>query len=70
MDCWVNFVRYGNPNGQVSELEPVIDKTYPTWAMFNDAPTSVYQFGETVGMVDDPYLQLHQLIDKYQETLK
>ena len=38
--------------------------------MFNDAPTSVYQFGETVGMVDDPYLQLHQLIDKYQETLK
>lgn len=70
MNCWVNFVRYGNPNGQVSELEPVIDKAYPTWTMFNDAPTSVYQFGETLGMVDDPYLQLHLLLDRYQESLK
>ena len=67
MDCWVNFVRYGDPNGLQAELT---DKAYPQWSKFNDTPTMVYEFGEHVGMVADPDLKLHQLIDSYQETLK
>ena len=67
MECWVNFVRFGNPNGAPYEPLP---EDREQWILFNDAPTSVFEFGRTVGMVDDPYLQLHLLIDKYQDTLK
>ena len=67
MECWVNFVRFGNPNGAPYEPLP---EDRDQWIRFNDAPTSVFEFGRTVRMVDDPYLQLHLLLDKYQDTLK
>ena len=67
MDCWVNFVCCGDPNGTGGNAE---GSEMPKWELFNDAPNRVYEFGETIGMVDDPYLQLHLLLDKYQQTLK
>ena len=67
MDCWVNFVCCGDPNGTGGNAE---GSEKPKWELFNDAPNRVYEFGETIGMVDDPYLQLHLLLDKYQQTLK
>ena len=67
MDCWVNFVRTGNPNGDYANLT---DTVYPLWGRFNDAPEKVYEFGEHVGMVDMPDLELFRLLDEYQLTLK
>ena len=67
MDCWVNFVRHGDPNGPMPELTQTV---YPQWSRFNDAPDMVYEFGEHVGMIADPNLELHRLIDSYQQTLR
>ena len=67
MDCGVNFVRTGNPNGDYANLT---DTVYPLWGRFNDAPEKVYEFGEHVGMVDMPDLELFRLLDEYQLTLK
>ena len=67
MDCWVNFVRCGDPNGPYQELG---DQAYPQWSRFNDAPDMVYEFGERVGMTEDPNRELHLLIDKYQQSLR
>ena len=30
----------------------------------------VYEFGERVGMTEDPNRELHLLIDKYQQSLR
>jgi para-nitrobenzyl esterase len=35
MDCWVNFVRCGDPNG---EYAPLVDTANPHWDAFNAAP--------------------------------
>ncbi len=67
MDCWVNFVRFGDPNGAYGEQT---DKAYPAWEMFNRTPQKVYEFGEHIGMTEDPNLPLHLLIDRYQQSLK
>ena len=67
MDCWVNFVRCGDPNGPYQEIT---DNARPRWESFNRAPNQVYEFGEHVGMTEDPNLQLHLLLDEYQNTLK
>ena len=67
MDCWVNFVRCGDPNG---ENAAPTDTAYGHWDAFNAAPEKVYEFGEHIGMVDMPDLELFRLLDEYQETLK
>ncbi len=67
MDCWVNFVRFGDPNG---ENAAPTDTTYGHWDAFNAAPEKVYEFGEHIGMVDMPDLELFRLLDTYQHSLE
>lgn len=56
--AWVNFTKYGDPNG------PGV----PAWPQFADAPTQVMEFGEQTGMREDPFLPLYPLIDAYQDA--
>ena len=53
---WVNFVKTGDPNGE----------GLPRWECFNDAPEERMVLGDTVGMEDDPWLGIYELIDRYQ----
>lgn len=52
----LNFVKTGDPNG--SGLEK--------WERFNDEPKKIMELGESVGMTDDPWLGIYELIDRYQ----
>ena len=54
----LNFVRTGNPNGE----------GLPEWPLFADAPTEVFEFGSHIGMTEDPYLALYEIIDEVQAT--
>ena len=56
--AWVRFVKTGDPNGG----------GLPAWEQYADAPGQVMEFGETVGMRDDPFLPLYPLLDAYQDT--
>ncbi len=55
--AWVNFVKYGDPNGD----------GVPRWPRCADAPGQVMEFGETTGMREDPFLPLYPLLDAYQD---
>jgi len=54
--AWVNFVKYGNPNGD----------GVPSWPQYGDAPGYVMEFGGTTGMREDPFLPLYPLLDAFQ----
>ncbi len=56
---YVNFVKTGDPNAE----------GLPRWDSAAEAPDRVLELGETVGMTDDPYLILHRLLDKHQDSL-
>ena len=53
---WVNFVKTGDPNGE----------GLPHWETFNSDPGRLMELGENVGMINDPYLGIYAVIDKYQ----
>ncbi len=53
---WVNFVKTGDPNG----------KDLPEWVPFNESPDKVMLFGDTVEMINNEYLDIYKIIDKYQ----
>lgn len=55
---WENFCRYGDPNGA----------GLPSWEKFNDDDTKILELGDNVGMVEEPFLEIYKVIDKYQET--
>ncbi|MBQ6019022.1 MAG: carboxylesterase family protein [Clostridia bacterium] len=56
-EYWVNFVSTGNPNGE----------GLPEWKRFNDEPGKIMELGDRVGMIDEPYLDIYEVIDKYQD---
>ena len=58
-EYWVNFVKYGDPNGA----------GVPDWPRFAEDPTQVLELGAHVGMITDPYLELYGLIDQYQDSI-
>ena len=51
-----NFAKTGDPNGD----------GLPTWPTYEKAPGQVLEFGETVEMTKDPYLDLYEIIDEAQ----
>lgn len=53
---WLNFIRTGDPNGA----------GLPVWESFNKAPAKVMELGENAGMIEDPWLGIYSVIDKYQ----
>lgn len=55
---WENFCRYGDPNGA----------GVPEWKKFNEDETKILELGDNVGMVEDPFLEVYNVIDKYQNT--
>ena len=56
MDYVENFCRTGDPNGG----------GLPTWPLFDEDRTKVLEFGENLGMVTDPYLDMYKVLDEMQ----
>lgn len=54
----VNFVKTGDPNGD----------GLPIWNDFSEDPASIYEFGEKTGHTADPFLDLYELLDRYQKA--
>ena len=59
MDYYLSFLRDGDPN--CDNLPP-----WPSWAQ---APNQLLRLDETLELVEDPYLPLYPLIDRYQDAL-
>ncbi|MBQ9031214.1 MAG: carboxylesterase family protein [Parasporobacterium sp.] len=55
---WVNFVKTGNPNGE----------GLPVWEPFRNSEGKVMEFGDSPGMIPDPYQALYEIIDRQQES--
>ena len=56
---YVNFIKTGDPNGT----------GLPQWSSAAEAPDQVLELGAAVGMIPDPNLGLHELLDQFQQTL-
>ncbi len=56
---WVNFVKYGDPNGE----------GLPEWPLATDG-TDVFELGDRIGVTTDPYVDIYKIIDKYQDSLE
>lgn len=52
---WVNFVKTGDPNGA----------GLPLWERRSAESERLLELGETVGMIEDPYLPLYPVFDRY-----
>ncbi len=52
---WANFVRCGNPNSD----------GITKWEKWNPTDNKVMEFGENVGMINDKYLELYKIYDKF-----
>ena len=57
---YVNFIKTGDPNG--GDL--------PQWPSAAEAPERVFELGEKIGPVPDPYLALYPLIDGFMAELE
>lgn len=57
---WLNFAKYGDPNGS----------GLPEWKKYNDTPTEFMVFDTETGMEKNPYLDIFGALDAYQETLR
>ena len=53
---WINFAKNGDPNGE----------GLPYWEPVKKPGDKLLEFGETVSMIDDPYLRIYEILDKYQ----
>ncbi len=51
--CWYNFALTGDPNGE----------GIPLWEQTTDG-TRLFEFGTHVGMIDDPYSAIHEVMDR------
>jgi len=53
---WVNFAKTGDPNGDgLEKWEPVTEKG-----------GRVLELGESISMIEDPYMAIYRVLDKYQ----
>ena len=57
---WINFATYGNPNGE----------DLPEWTIYNDSKNQIMVFDTQSGMQDNPYINIFEVIDEYQQSLK
>ena len=57
MSYWVNFAKTGDPNGE----------GLPRWDTYRSDKCNVMEFGQSQGMVTDPYADLYPLFDLYQK---
>jgi para-nitrobenzyl esterase len=54
---WLNFVKYGNPNGKDTK-----GKELPQWQTTTESGGLLMEFGDTCGMVDDPFRYIYEYI--------
>lgn len=57
---WTNFAKYGDPNGS----------DVPEWKEYSQSENQVMGLGESIQMMEDPYLNVYEIIDKYQNDLR
>ncbi|MCR4901419.1 MAG: carboxylesterase family protein [Butyrivibrio sp.] len=57
---WTNFAKTGNPNSN----------DLPIWEEYSNAENQVLGLSDNVEMMEDPYLKVYEIIDKYQNELK
>lgn len=55
LNYWVNFIKNGNPNKE----------GFTKWEKWNSKDNKVIEFGKNVGMIDDKYLSLYKIYDKF-----
>lgn len=56
---WVNFVKNGDPNGE----------NVPEWEAREEQSERVLNLDEEIYMTEDPYVQIYEILDEYQEEL-
>ncbi|WP_243111838.1 carboxylesterase/lipase family protein [Butyrivibrio sp. CB08] len=73
---WVNFVYNGDPNGNYRQVDTPGDGIYsteidgkalPTWEMRSKSNDKLLQLDTTIQMVEDPNLEIYEVIDKYMD---
>ena len=53
---WINFAKTGNPNGP----------GLPVWEPVTKENKKLIEFNTEIKMIDDPYLEIYKILDKYQ----
>jgi para-nitrobenzyl esterase len=73
---WVNFVYTGDPNGNYRTADTpgdgrfdtqIPDKQLPEWKMRDKNQDRLINFDTTVQMMDDPNLEIYQVIDRFMD---
>ena len=59
LSYWSNFAKTGDPNGE----------GLPTWSLYTGDGDGVMELGKNVGKIDDRYLGVYPIIDRYIEKL-
>lgn len=52
---WMNFVKYGNPNGDETKAA--------TWQTYRQAPDKIMELGKYIGMIREPNQQLYDIFN-------
>ena len=53
---WINFAKYGDPNGA----------GLPEWRPVTEKGGKLLELNDNISMIDDPYMKIYQILDKYQ----
>ncbi|MCR5279436.1 MAG: carboxylesterase family protein [Lachnospiraceae bacterium] len=65
-NCWVNFAKYGDPNGPDGKGSDGTD--LPKWERYTKDDPMLMEFGNERKMITDPYEDIYKVLDKYQES--
>lgn len=63
-DYWVNFAKYGDPNGP-GGIGPD-GKALPAWERYTGDSPLLMEFNTNPSMREDPYTDIYKILDKYQ----
>ena len=56
--CWINFVKTGNPNGYDTK-----GNALPVWQTTSESGGLLLEFGDTCGMIEDPYRYVYGYLE-------
>ena len=59
LSYWSNFAKYGDPNND----------NLPKWDIYDNNINKVMELGSNVGMIDDNYIDLYKIIEKYIDRI-
>lgn len=55
---WLNFVKYGNPNGKDTK-----GRQLPLWQTHEESNGLLMEFGDTCGMIEDPFEYIYDYLE-------